>query len=272
MTDFLTLTNILLLINFFAIIFLVWMIFSLKNSQDQSSYIKNFFSNIKNQGIWGEEQLTNLLNETLSSEQFNLQSPVEPHSELLVDALIKIPCSSDEHILLPIDSKLPLEDYMNFLNSGEEINYKNAKKYIKKLESKIKAEAKSIKEKYIKAPYTTDFAIIFLPIESLYYLLIQNSSFVEMLRKDYKILLASPSSLSALINSASICFKYSQAETLHRDFYDSIELLNRNFEELDLLVNQSEKKLEDLYKSITELKSKTKLMKRNFSKYNQIHT
>ncbi|NQY80552.1 MAG: DNA recombination protein RmuC [Candidatus Caenarcaniphilales bacterium] len=270
MTDFLNFTNLLLSFNAFAIICLIFWIKNLSNTQNNKDlHVKNFFSNIKNQGIWGEEQLANLLNETLSSSQFDLQCHIEPKSDFIVDAAVKIPTANNNSILLPIDSKLPLEDYMNFLNSNEEINYQNAKKYIKKIESKIKVEAKSIREKYIKPPYTTDFAIIFLPIESLYYLLIQNIAFIEQLRGEYKILIASPSSLSALINSVSLCFKYSQLEGTYQNFYDSIELLTQNFEDLDLTITKSEKKLEDLYKSLTELKTKTKSMKRQMNSFDE---
>lgn len=268
-TDLLNFSNFLLSLNTFAIICLVFWIKNLSNSQNKDIHVKNFFSNIKNQGIWGEEQLINLLNETLSSSQFDIQCPVEPKSDFIVDAAVKIPVANKKHILLPIDSKLPLEDYMNFLNSNDEINYQNAKKYIKKIESKIKVEAKSIREKYIKPPYTTDFAIIFLPIESLYYLLIQNTAFIEQLRSEYKILIASPSSLSALINSVSICFKYSQLEGTYQNFYDSIELFNQNIEDLDITITKSEKKLEDLYKSMNELKAKTKSMKRQVNSFDE---
>lgn len=270
MTDLLNFTNFLLLLNAFAIICLVLWIKNLSESQnDKEIHIKNFFSNIKNQGIWGEEQLTNLLNETLNSSQFDTQCSVEPKSDFTVDAAVKISTVSNNYILLPIDSKLPLEDYMNFLNSNEEINYQNAKKYIKKIESKIKVEAKSIRGKYIKPPYTTDFAIIFLPIESLYYLLIQNTAFTEQLRREYKILIASPSSLSALINSVSICFKYSKLEATYQNFYDSTELLTRNLEDLDLTIVKSEKNLEDLNKSMNELKLKTKSIKRQINSFDE---
>ena len=245
--------------------FLVFLIIKLLNKNSKDLYIKSFFSNIKNQGIWGEEQLSNLLNELLSSEQFSVQARVDPKSDYIVDAVIKIPTSAREQILLPIDSKLPLEDYMNFMDSDEEINYKNAKKYIKKLESKIKAEAKSINEKYIKTPYTTDFAIIFLPVESLYYLLIQNTEFVQNLRQEYKILLSSPSSLAAILNSVTVCFKYAQVEELHRDFFESFELLQNSLEDLDLNISKSDKRLEDLYKSFNDMKSKSQLLKRNLN-------
>ena len=234
------LTNFLILVNSILLILITALIFSLYQKDSKASFERNFFANIKGQGIWGEEQLINLLRETLSPKQFELQYQLDPKDDYFVDAAVKLPLAESESILLPIDSKLPLEDYLSFLNSGAEINYANARKYIKKIESRLKQEAKSVHSKYIRVPYTTDFAIIFIPVESLYYLLVQNSNFIYQLRNEYRIILASPSSLSTLLNGIQISFKYSNFTKDSREFYESYELLSRDLDSVSNSLVKSE--------------------------------
>lgn len=169
--------------------------------------LKKVLSNVKTRGIMGEIQLGAILEELLTHEQYGEQMAVEPKSSEKVDFAVKLPNNDNgEVVLLPIDSKFPGDSYANLMQAYDEGNPDEIKQKRSLLESEIKRCAKSIHDKYIKPPYTTDFAIMFLPFEGLYAEVI-NMGLVEKLQADYRVNIAGPSTMGAMLNSLQMGFR-----------------------------------------------------------------
>ncbi|KKK84328.1 hypothetical protein LCGC14_2784480, partial [marine sediment metagenome] len=133
--------------------------------------LKKVLTNVKTRGTWGEIRLGNILEQILTPEQYEMNVPTKKNSNDRVEFAIKLPgqdVDKETIVWMPIDSKFPQEDYQRLIDAQEAADKEQAEKSIKNLETRIKSEAKKIKEKYIDPPYTTDFGIMFLPIEGLY--------------------------------------------------------------------------------------------------------
>lgn len=167
--------------------------------------LKNVLSNVKARGILGEIQLSAILEEILTKEQYGEQIQTDPNSFERVDFAVKLPGPNDEGIWLPIDSKFPGDTYAALQRAYESGSSEIVKSARKTLSDEIKRCAKSISEKYIKVPYTTNFAIMFLPFEGLYAEVV-NMGLIELLQRDYKINIAGPSTMAAMLNSLRMGF------------------------------------------------------------------
>ena len=167
--------------------------------------LKNVLSNVKTRGTWGEVQLGSIIKDMLPPSQYFEQFSLDGSAER-VDFAIKLPSSDDSALYLPIDSKFPLDKYEYLLSAEKQDNevlYDTAKKAFLKA---ITDEAKSIQKKYIVPPYTTDFAIMFVPSEGIYSMLLEED-YLSSLQNEYSVMLAGPTTLSALISSFQLGFK-----------------------------------------------------------------
>ena len=164
--------------------------------------LKKVLSNVKTKGSLGEYQLANIIEQLLPREQYEENIATRPESSERVEFAIRMPGNSeDDEVYLPIDSKFPLQDYENLLNSVETGDLKSISAAEKALISTIKKFAKDIAEKYLEAPHTTDFGIMFLPIESLYAEVLRHPGLFETLQRQYHITITGPTTMSALLNS-----------------------------------------------------------------------
>ena len=168
--------------------------------------LKKVMSNVKTRGILGEIQLGAILEEILSAEQYVTNVETKKGSGKVVEYAIKLPSEDGSFVYLPIDSKFPGETYGNLRDAYESGNPEEIQNCVKVLLNTIKAEAKDIRDKYIDAPNTTDFAIMFLPFEGLYAEVV-NRGMIEVLQRDYHVNLAGPSTMAALLNSLQMGFK-----------------------------------------------------------------
>lgn len=178
----------------------------MKNVANGVNDLKNVLSNVKTRGTLGEIQLGAILEEILAVEQYESQVQVEPGSRERVDFAVRLPGSDGECVWLPIDSKFPGDTYAALLESYESGDPTAVKAARKTLSDEIKRCAKSIKEKYIKTPHTTNFAIMFLPFEGLYAEVV-NMGMIESLQHDYQINITGPSTMAAMLNSLQMGFK-----------------------------------------------------------------
>jgi DNA recombination protein RmuC len=170
--------------------------------------LKKVLSNVKTRGILGEYQLGNILEQILSPEQYAINVATKQGSRDNVEFAVKLPGKSDEKVVwLPIDSKFPLESYQALLNALEEGNVANIDAVEKVLLKAIESFAKDISSKYIDPPNTTDFAIMFLPVESLYAEVLRHPEMFERLQRNYRITITGPTTLSALLNSLNMGFR-----------------------------------------------------------------
>jgi DNA recombination protein RmuC len=168
--------------------------------------LKRALSNVKTRGIMGEIQLGRILEEILSPDMYLKEVPTRPGSNDRVEYAIRLPGDGNHPLFLPIDSKFPLEDYYTVLTAYDTNDMKQVDAALKVLETKIERFANDIASKYIEVPYTTNFAVLFLPVEGLFAEAIRRG-LVEKLQTKYNVVLAGPTTMSALLNSLQIGFK-----------------------------------------------------------------
>lgn len=215
----------------------------MKNVASGVSDLKNILSNVKTRGIMGEIQLGAILNEILSPEQYGEQVNLIPNSREKVDFAIKLPGNKDgERIYLPIDAKFPGDTYSNLLNAYESSSSELLKEKKNALTAEIKRCAKSIHDKYICPPYTTDFAIMFLPFEGLYAEVV-NLGLVEVLQRDYRINIAGPSTMGAMLNSLQMGFRTLEIQQKSREVWKILESAKKEFSNFEDVLNKTRDRL-----------------------------
>ena len=171
--------------------------------------LKHLLSNVKTRGIFGEAQLAALLEQVFVPDQYATQVATRPGSKNVVDFAIKLPGKAEDGtpLWLPIDAKFPNEDYERLLDAQGRAHFADAEAAAKALELRIRLEAKSIADKYIEPPYTTDFAILFLPTEGVYAEVLRRPGLMDTLQRDYRVTLAGPTTLLAMLNSLHMGFR-----------------------------------------------------------------
>ncbi|MGQ0709706.1 MAG: DNA recombination protein RmuC [Rhodoferax sp.] len=171
--------------------------------------LKHLLTNVKTRGIFGEAQLAALLEQVLTADQYAVQVATRPGSKNVVDFAIRLPGKNDAGtpLWLPIDAKFPNEDYERLLDAQARADAAGADAAGKALEARIRLEARSIGEKYIEPPHTTDFAILFLPTEGLYAEVLRRPGLMEALQREHRITLAGPTTLLAMLSSLQMGFR-----------------------------------------------------------------
>lgn len=206
------------------------------------SDLKNVLSNVKTRGIIGEYQLEAILDEILTKDQFEVQCQVVPKSTERVDFAIKLPGNGEDALYLPIDSKFPGDTYSSLveaIDSGEKNRIDVARKTLR---NTILSEAKSIHDKYIEPPHTTDFAIMFLPFEGLYAEVV-NMGLVEELQKKYAVNVAGPSTMAAMLNSFRMGFRTLAIQKRSGEVWKLLEAVKKEFETFELGLNKMKERL-----------------------------
>lgn len=207
------------------------------------SDLKKVLSNVKTRGTMGEIQLGAILSEILSPEQFSEQIPVKPNGIERVDFAVRLPGKNDdETVLLPIDSKFPGDSYRNLLDAYENGEQADIKQKRAALTAEIKECAKSISAKYIAPPYTTNFAIMFLPFEGLYAEVI-NLGLVEELQSKFKINITGPSTMAAMLNSLQMGFKTLAIEKKSGEVWKVLEKAKKEFSSFETVLDKVRTKL-----------------------------
>lgn len=214
--------------------------------------LKKVLSNVKTRGILGEIQLGAILEEILSPEQYEVNVATVPESKNTVEYAIKMPTDDNSFVYLPIDSKFPGDTYAALRDAYESGNPDEVKAASSALTTRIKSCAKDIHEKYVEVPYTTEFAIMFLPFEGLYAEVVKNG-LVEILQREYRVNVAGPSTMAALLNSLQMGFR---AVAIQKRSYEAWEVLSAVKSEFDNFakvlestqnrINQANKELDKL--------------------------
>ncbi len=232
--------------------------------------LKKVLSNVKTRGTWGEVQLGNLLEQMLSPEQFAAQVMLDKNSTERVDFVIVMPGKDDKTVLLPIDSKYPIESYQRIVESSENNNTVALEANLKELEKTVKAYAKDISQKYIKVPTTTDFAIMYLPIEGLYAEVIKNTNLVQTLQRDYRIMVCGPTTLAALLNSLQMGFRTLAIEKRSSEVWALLSLFKTEFAKFSELLLKTQKKLVEASNTIDDATKKTRTIERKLKSIDSI--
>ena len=225
--------------------------------------LKRVLSNPKARGIFGEVQLASLLSELLTAEQYALNVATVPDSNDRVEFAIRLPGQDiDGQVWLPIDSKFPTEDYERLLDAHDRADAAAAELAALALERRIRDEAKSIKDKYVSPPHTTDFAVLFLPTEGLYAEVIRRPGLFEQLQRDHRITIAGPSTLSALLNSLRMGFRTLAIEKRSSEVWQLLGAVKNEFGKFAGILEKAEKQINTVSKSLGEAGKKTRTIER----------
>jgi DNA recombination protein RmuC len=195
--------------------------------------LQRVLTNVKTRGMFGEVQLEALLEQVLTIEQYSKQVETKPRSNQRVDFAIRFPGrggQDGEPVWLPIDAKFPREDYERLLDAHDRADAVAAELAAKALEVRIRTEAKSIAESYLAPPHTTDFAILFLPIEGLYAEVLRRPGLMDSLQRDYRVTLAGPTTLLAMLNSLHMGFRTLALEQQASDVWKVLGAVKTEFE------------------------------------------
>ncbi len=206
------------------------------------SDLKKVLSNVKTRGIMGEIQLGAILSEILAPEQYEEQIPLVPNSAERVDFAVKMPAKEDGCIYLPIDSKFPGDTYAKLTSAYESGAPTELKMARNALETEMKRCARSIRNKYIKPPYTTDFAILFLPFEGLYAEVV-NMGMVELLQREYHINIAGPSTMAAMLNSLQMGFRTLAIQQKSGEVWQILEEAKAEFSNFENVLESARNRL-----------------------------
>lgn len=218
--------------------------------------IKKVLSNVKVRGGWGEVMLSTLLEQMLAPNQYKAQVQVKKNSKERVDFVVSMPGKDGHEVMLPIDSKFPLEDYNKLVEASETLDKELIDKCQKQLVKRIKEEAKSIHEKYINVPETTDFAVMFLPVEGLYAEVVRDVELMDTLQSQYKVVVCGPTTLTALLNSLQLGFKTLYIEKRSSELWQVLSTFKQEFEKFVQLLLKTQNKLGEANSTI-ELATKS---------------
>ena len=226
--------------------------------------LQRVLTNVKSRGIFGEVQLEALLEQVLTNEQYAKQVETKPHSNQRVDFAVRFPGRSADGtpVWLPIDAKFPRDDYERLLDAQDRADPAAADIASRALESRIRTEAKSISESYLCPPHTTDFAILFLPVESLYAEVLRRPGLMDSLQRDHRVTLAGPTTLLAMLNSLHMGFRTLALEQRASEVWQVLGAVKTEFERYGAWVEKISEQVRKASETIDSASTRTKQMRR----------
>jgi DNA recombination protein RmuC len=229
--------------------------------------LKKVLTNVKTRGTWGEVQLEALLDQVLTAEQYEKNIATRPKSNDRVEFAIRLPgreMGEDDNrpVWLPIDAKFPIEDYQRLLEAQDRADPVAVELAAKALEMRLRDEAKKIRDKYVEPPYTTDFAILYLPIEGLYAEALRRPGLAEALQRDWRVSIAGPTTLAALLNSLQMGFRTLAIEKRSSEVWGVLGAIKTEFGKFGEALEATRKKLEQATKSIESAGVRTRQIER----------
>lgn len=225
--------------------------------------LKRVLSNVKTRGNWGEIQLAALLSEILTPHQYEANVETRPGSGQRVEFAVRLPGrDSDQVCWLPIDAKFPLDDWQRLQAALEAADMKSAEDARQSLGKFVTQQAKAIQEKYVQIPFTTEFAILFVPVESLYAELMARPGLSEKVQRDYRVMLAGPSNLTALLNSLQMGFRTLAIEKRSSEVWLVLGAVKDEFQKFGKILEKTREKLDQAAKTIKDADVRTRAITR----------
>ena len=224
--------------------------------------LKHLLTNVKTRGIFGEAQLAALLEQVFTVDQYAAQVATQPGSKNTVDFAIKLPGRSDSGVplWLPIDAKFPNEDYERLLDAQQRADVAGADAAGRALEARIRLEARSIGEKYIAPPHTTDFAILFLPTEGVYAEVLRRPGLMESLSRDHRITLAGPTTLLAMLNSLQMGFRTLALEKRSSEVWQVLGAVKTEFGKFGDVLAKIKSNAETMLNTVSSAEQRSRVM------------
>lgn len=232
------------------------------------SDLKKVLGGVKTRGVWGEIQLRALLEQTLAPNQYIENAAIPENSQTRVEFAVRLP-ASDGEALLPIDSKFPQEDFLRLADAVESGDSKQIELCGQRLERALTEQAKLISDKYIRPPQTADFAVMFLPVESLYAEAVRRDGLCERLQMKYRVLVAGPNTLTALLTSLRMGFKTVALEKKSGEVLKLLEEVKTEFVRYDEAVTNVRRRLEQTAEALDALEVRSRRMSRKLSEISE---
>lgn len=225
--------------------------------------LKRVLTNVKTRGIWGEMQLGNLLSSVLTAEQYAENVAVVPGSLERVEFAVRLPGRDTDTVYLPIDSKFPVEDYARLQETSQSGDAASVDAARKALMQQIRTEAKRIAGKYIAPPHTTDFAIMFLPVEGLYAEVVQQADLVEAIQREQRVVIAGPNTFAALLNALQMGFRTLAIEKRSGEVWKLLGTVKADFGAFSDVLEKTQLRLRQASESIDSAFVKTRTIQRH---------
>jgi DNA recombination protein RmuC len=229
--------------------------------------LKKVLTNVKTRGTWGEVQLEALLEQLLTADQYAKNVATVPKSAERVEFAIRLPGRAEQGaaaapVWLPIDAKFPREDYERLIEAQERADPIAVEEASRALEARIRAEARTIAEKYVAPPHTTDFALLFLPTEGLYAEVLRRPGLTDLLQRDYRVTIAGPTTLTALLNSLQMGFRTLAIERRSSEVWQVLGAVKTEFGKFGDVLAKTKAQLETVTRSIEAAETRTRMMSR----------
>ncbi|HZQ72731.1 MAG TPA: DNA recombination protein RmuC [Burkholderiales bacterium] len=225
--------------------------------------LKKVLSNVKTRGVFGEVQLAALLEQVMAPEQYERNAATRPNSRERVEFAIKLPGrESGEPVLLPIDAKFPLEDYQRLQAAEEAGDLTAIDTAGKALEARVKLEAKSIAEKYVEPPYTTDFALLYLPFEGLFGEVLRRPGLFEQIQRQWRVTICGPTNLLAYLNSLQMGFRTLAIQQRSSEVWKVLGTVKAEFGKFAEVLANTKRQLQTVANSIDQAETRTRQIER----------
>ena len=228
------------------------------------SDLQRVLTNVKARGTWAEVQLGNILEQTLTAEQYAQNVSIRGNREL-VEFAVKIPSRDEDgtYVWLPIDSKFPQEDYARLVDAAEKADKEAAEAATKALERTIRNEAKTIADLYIDVPKTTDFAIMFLPTEGLYAEVLRRPGLAEELQNKYRIMICGPTTITAFLNTLRIGFRTVALDKRAAEVWKVLGAVKTQYDKFEGLLEKAKKKVDEAGNVLDDARHRNSIILKN---------
>ncbi len=227
--------------------------------------LKKVLTNVKTRGTWGEVQLGNLIEQILAPNQYEKNVKTKKGSSEIVEFAVKLPGKTgneNETVWLPIDAKFPLEDYQRLLAAQEAADPVQVEKAAKEIEKKIRAEAANIAAKYLNPPATTDFAIMFLPVEGLYAEVLRIPGLAERIQRENRVIITGPTNLAALLNSLQMGFRTLAIEKRSSEVWKLLGVVKTEFHKFGNILEKTKQKIDQASNTLGDAARKSRTIER----------
>ena len=235
--------------------------------------LKRVLTNVKTRGTWGEVQLGSLLEQILTPDQYDKNVNIKTGSMESVEYAVRLPGKDDAvdtNVWMPIDSKFPQEDYLRLVEAAEAADVDAVQKFTAALIRSVHGSAKEIRDKYIEPPKTTDFAIMFLPTEGLYAEVLRQPGQVEKIQQDYRVVIAGPTTLSAILNSLRIGFRTLAIEKRSSEVWKVLAAVKTEFGKFGDVLSRVKKQLDTASNTIDQTGVRTRAMARKLREVEEL--
>jgi len=246
----------------------------MKNLANGVGDLKKVLQNVSTRGAMGELQLENIISQLLTPEQYEKQFKPRPRSPEVVEFAIRLPGKdeSERPVFMPIDSKFPLEDYHALVMAYESGDAAGIDNYRKALINRIKSCARDIRDKYINPPNTTDFALLFLPIEGLFAEALRDPGVFETIQREMHVILTGPTTLAAILNSLQLGFRSLAIEKRSSEVWRTLSAVKTQFGKFGGLLDKTRKKIDEASKSLGEATDSTRRIERKLQGVQELPT